>query len=253
MRFLQLLLGLSLLMLGANQVAAADEEEPLWLEVIDPYIEMHSGPGRGYPVFYVIEQGERVDIITRRPDWYEVRTQSGKTGWTTAAQISRTIQTTGEPADLPTVSYGDYLKNSWRVGFSTGQFSSGELQSSELFSFNAGYRPLSWLSAEVEAGKIFGSDIKGDFYGANLLVEPFSAWKVSPVILAGFGTMKVDSQPKLIPLEIEESDYNHFGLGFNYYLGRNFLFKGEYRSYTVSTDNDDVSVEAWTIGFNSFF
>ena len=253
MRFLQLFLGASLFALCANTAIAIEEEEPLWLEVIDPYIEMHSGPGRGYPVFYVIEQGERVDIITRRPGWYEVRTQSGKTGWTTAAQIARTVQTTGEPADLPTVSYGDYLKNSWRVGLSTGQFSSGELQGSELFNFNAGYRPLSWLSVEVEAGKIFGTDIKGNYYGGNLSVEPFSHWIVSPALMAGFGTMEIDSQPKLVPLEIEESDYNHYGLGLNYYLGRNFLFKTEYRSYTVSTDNDNVSVEAWTIGFNSFF
>jgi hypothetical protein len=252
MRFLQLLLSLSLVTLFTSQVAADSGQEPLWVEVIDPYIEMHSGPGRGYPVFYVIEQGEQVDIITRRPGWYEVRTKGGKTGWTTAAQIARTIQTTGEPADLPTVTHGDYLKNSWRAGFNTGQFSGGELQGSELFSFAVGYRPLSWLTLEAERGKIFGTDIKGDFYGANLLVEPFSEWKLSPYVEAGFGTMKVNSEPKLIPLEIEEADFNHYGLGFNYYLGRNFLFKGEYRSYSVSTDNK-VSLEAWTIGFNSFF
>lgn len=253
MRFAQALFFFLSLPLIILPVHAA--EEPLWLEVIDPYVEMHSGPGRGYPIFYVIEQGERVDVITRRPDWYEVRTQNGKIGWVTATQISRTMQSTGEPADLPTVSYGDYLKNSWRVGFNTGQFSSGEMQGSETFSFTAGYRPLGWLGAEIEGGKIFGTDIKGDFYGFNLLLEPFTQWRISPVLLAGTGAMKVDSQPKLVPLEIGDSDYYHYGLGFNYYLGRNFLFKGEYRSYTVSTDNDNdnVSLEAWTLGFNTFF
>lgn len=253
MRFLQLLLSLSLFAICTQKAAAASEHEPQWLEVIDPYIEVHSGPGRGYPVFYVIEQGERVDIITRRPDWYEVRTESGKTGWTTAAQISRTIQTTGEPADLPTVTHGDYLKRSWRAGFNSGQFSSGELESSELFSITAGYHPLSWLSAEVEGGKIFGTDIKGDFYSVNLVVEPFSEWTLSPVIMLGRGSMKIDSEPKLVPLEIKDSSFNQYGLGFNYYLGRNFLFKGDYRAYSVSTDNNNVSLKAWTIGFNSFF
>ena len=257
MRSLMLLVGLFLGMAGAAQVladsATDSNQELLWLEVIDPYVEMHSGPGRGYPIFYVIEQGERVSVMTRRPGWYEVRTQDGKTGWTTAAQISRTIQTTGEPADLPTVSYGDYLKNSWRAGFNTGQFSSGELQGRELFSATFGYRPFGWLGVEVEAGKIFGTDIKGDFYGANLVLEPFSDWRISPTVLIGRGVMKIDSQPKLVPLEIDDTDYNHYGLGFNYYLGRNFLFKGEYRSYSVSTDDKNVSLEAWTIGFYSFF
>lgn len=253
MRFIPIFLILSLGIISSAQAFAKNSPEPLWLEVIDPYIEMHSGPGRGYPIFYVIEQGEKIDVITRRPGWYEVRTQNGKTGWSSAAQISRTIQMTGEPVDLPSVSHGDYLKNRWRVGFNTGQFSSGELQNSDLFSFTAGYRPLSWVGAEIEGGKIFGADIKGDFYGLNVLIEPFSHWTISPIVSLGRGVMKVDSQPKLTPLEIEDSDFNHYGFGFNYYLGRNFLFKGEYRSYSVSTDNNNVSLEAWTIGFNTFF
>lgn len=253
MRFKKIHVCLLFGFLGSPQLMADEESAAVELEVIDPYVEVHSGPGRGYPVFYVIEQGESVEIITRRPGWYEIKTKDGKTGWSNTAQISRTIQTTGEPADLPTVSYGDYLKNRWRVGFNAGQFMSGELKGSELFSFTAGYRPLSWLGAEVEGGKLFGSDVKGDFYGLNLSVEPFSQWKVSPFLLLGGGVMAVDSQPKLIPLEIEDSDFSQYGLGINYYLGRNFLFKSEYRSYTVSTDNDDVSLESWTIGFNTFF
>ena len=35
---------------------------PVYLEVAEPYIEMHTGPGRGYPVFNVVEQGETIEI-----------------------------------------------------------------------------------------------------------------------------------------------------------------------------------------------
>jgi uncharacterized protein YgiM (DUF1202 family) len=253
MRFLKIIILFVLALFWTNQIFAGDTTEPLRLEVIDPYVEMHSGPGRGYPIFYVIEQGEKVEVVTRRPGWYEVRTKNGKVGWTTASQISRTIQLTGEPADLPTVSYGDYLKNRWRVGFNTGQFSSGELQSSETFSFTVGYRPLSWLGLEAEGGKIFGDDIKGSLYGVNFVIEPFSHWQISPVLLLGSGVIKIESQPKLTPLLIDASSYNHYGFGLNYYLGRNFLFKTEYRSYAVSADNNNVRLNAWTLGFNSFF
>ncbi len=253
MQLLKIFLIVFLATLGSSQTLASNTQEPLRLEVIDPYVEMHSGPGRGYPVFYVIEQGEKIEVITRRPGWYEVRTKNGKTGWTTTSQISRTIQITGEPADLPTVSYGDYIKNHWQVGFSSGQFSSGELKGSETFSFTAGYRPLGWLGLEGEGGKVFGTDIKGNFYALNIVVEPFSTWKISPVLLVGSGIMKIDSQPKLTPLLINDSNFNHYGVGLHYYLGRNFLFKGEYRSYSVSTDNNNVRLNAWTLGFNSFF
>ena len=32
--------------------------------VNDPYIELHTGPGRGYPIFHVTERGERIIILT---------------------------------------------------------------------------------------------------------------------------------------------------------------------------------------------
>jgi uncharacterized protein YraI len=244
---------MALVIVVATPRVSADDKPALWLEVIDPYVEMHSGPGRGYPVFYVIEQGEQVDVITRRPGWYEVRTKDGKQGWTNTAQISRTVQTTGEPADLPTVSYGDYLKNSLRVGFNAGKMSGDQLESSEFFTFTAGYRPFSWGGFEIEAGRIFGLDVKGKLYGINLLIEPLTQWRVSPVLILGTGTMELKSQPKVQLLGIDDPKYNQYGLGLNYYLGRNFVAKAEYRSLSVSFNKEDVSLKAWTIGFNTFF
>lgn len=239
--------------LGGFWSGQAPAQDFLRLKVIDPFIDMHSGPGRGYPVFYVIEHGETIDVLNRRPGWYEVRTANGRTGWTNATQISRTLQATGEPADLPSVGYGDYLKSRWQVGFNAGQFTSGELTNAELFSFNAGYRALSWAGVEMELGKLFGSEIKGEFYNLNILLEPLSHWRISPLLLAGRGVMSVDSQPKLVPLEIGDSYFNNFGAGLNYYIGRNFTVRADYRWFLVSTHNGNESVAAWKIGFNTFF
>ena len=38
-------------------------ENYLELVVTRPYLEMHTGPGRGYPVFYVIGRGESVKVL----------------------------------------------------------------------------------------------------------------------------------------------------------------------------------------------
>ncbi len=223
------------------------------LEVIDAYADVHSGPGRGYPVFYTIEQGEKVEILTRRPGWYEVRAENGRVGWTTAAQISRTIQATGEPADLPSVGYGDYIKGSWVTGFSTGQFSDGALEGYETFSVTGGYRFLSWLGADVELGRLFGSDASGDYYAANVYLEPFSDWKFSPYVALGVGELSLGSQPQLISFSEKSSNFNSYGLGTSFYLGRNFVIKAEYRWYSVSTDDETESLQAWKIGLNTFF
>ncbi len=223
------------------------------LEVIDAYADVHSGPGRGYPVFYTIEQGEKIEVLTRRPDWYEIRAENGKVGWTTAAQISRTIQSTGEPADLPSVGYGDYIKNSWVTGLSTGQFQGGDFDGYEVFSVTGGYRFLSWLGADAELGRVFGTDASGDYYAANISIEPAAHWKLSPFLSVGTGRISVGSQPTQVEFTVNDADFDSYGLGASFYLGRNFVIKGEYRWYSVSTSSDSEDLEAWRIGFNTFF
>lgn len=228
-------------------------EGSLSLEIIDSFVELRTGPGRAYPIFYVIEKGERAEVFVRRAGWYEVRTENGKTGWATSAQLSRTLQASGEPADLPTVSYGDYLKNQWRVGFTTGEFFDGELKGSNIFTATLSYRFLSWLSLEAEVGKLFNSESEGEVYGANVLVEPFSHLQVSPELIIGAGSLSLKSQPELAALDEGNSDHINYGLGLNYYLGRNFVVRGEYRQYSVSSDDDRVELDSWKIGFNTFF
>ena len=224
------------------------------LTVIDAFAEVRSGPGRGYPVFYAIEQGEMIQLLIRRADWYEIKSASGQIGWVTAKQISRTIQATGEPADLPSVSYGDYIKNSWWSGFSSGQFSSGEIVDSfELFFINGGYRFLTWLGAGIEFGRTYGSDSSGELYGANLYIEPFTDFKLSPFILIGTGRFSLNPQPDQISSTTETNDYNLWGLGTSYYLGRNFVVKSEFRRYSSKLNNTKEQLSAWQVGFVTFF
>jgi uncharacterized protein YraI len=54
------------------------------LQIADPYIELRTGPGRGYPVFFVAARDEWIEIELRHTDWFSVRTEGGKLGWVTA-------------------------------------------------------------------------------------------------------------------------------------------------------------------------
>ncbi len=73
-------------------VAAAAGEK---VEVTDPFIELHTGPGRGYPVFYVAGRHEWVEIELRHTDWFLVRTEGGKEGWVNRQQIEATLTQIG--------------------------------------------------------------------------------------------------------------------------------------------------------------
>lgn len=242
-----------ILALSFFQMTVSAQDSKLELEVIDPFIELHTGPGKGYPIFYTIEQGENITVLTRRTGWYELKAQNGRTGWAKATQVARTLLPTGEPVDLPTVSYGDYLKNSWRVGFNVGQFSSGELEGADIFGYSIGYRPLSLLGVEIEQGNFYETEVKGNYQSLNVIIEPFSEWQLSPVLLIGGGSMEIESQPELTPLSFEKESFSRVGLGVNYYIGRNFVLQAGFQNFKVSTDNDDERLKRWNLGFNAFF
>ena len=225
-----------------------DETEILVLEVDDPYIDMHTGPGRGYPVFNVVEQGDTIEILKRKTNWYKIRSSNNKTGWTKADQLAHTLKPTGVPVDLPEVGHGDYLTSHWMVGFTAGQ-----IEGASTFSLTAGFRPLSWAGLEIEGGKIFDESVTSDYYGMNLLLEPMPDYIITPYVTLGAGKFSFNKRQKVVVDDAGSPTYGSIGAGIGYYVVSNFVIRGEYRGYSVSSDGDRVWLNAWTIGLSAFF
>ena len=59
---------LALLLLALPMVAQAAQRELLQLFVAEPYLELHTGPGRGYPVTQVVARGDSIDVLFRRTE-----------------------------------------------------------------------------------------------------------------------------------------------------------------------------------------
>ncbi len=249
------LLSLSLFIgsgMNAGHLQAASESNSPVLSVLDAFAEVRSGPGRGYPVFHSVEQGETIELITRRPGWYEIKTANGKVGWTTEREISRTIQATGEPADLPLVSYGDFLENTWWSGFSSGRLFTGELENFDALSLTVGYRFKDWISAAGEYGRAYGSDSSGSYFGALVLIEPMSNYKFSPKFSLGAGELSFDSQPKQVNVSVDGASYYSLGAGISYYIGRRFVLDVGIRQFEISNNGNDDSSTQWQLGFITF-
>ena len=60
-----------------------------------PYLELHTGPGRGYPVFNVVDRDASVDVLKRYTDWFKVRSPSGVEGWASAQDMEQTVLADG--------------------------------------------------------------------------------------------------------------------------------------------------------------
>ena len=87
----------SALLLGSARVAAERRRRCTAVVVEDPYIELHTGPGRGYPGSFTSSSAARaIDVLHRRTDWFKVRTDRGREGWVNRTQLERTLTPDGE-------------------------------------------------------------------------------------------------------------------------------------------------------------
>ena len=238
-----------------NQATPDNNRQLLKVEIIDPFADLHTGPGRGYPIFFTAEQGELITLIKRRTHWFLVETANGTQGWVASHQLARTLKPSGQPLNLSSTGHGEFLSSSWRVGFSANQF-----EGANGFSVFGGYRALTWLGGEVEYGEIFGQSTNLNYYGLNILVEPLvffddlDTWNITPFLAVGAGKITLDYPIKRVENDIKDADYTQFGLGLNYYIGFNFVMRGEYRWYNTKTNqNDNVNFNEWKLGFSTFF
>jgi hypothetical protein len=230
--------------------AAAYGKNPFYKVVVqDAYIEMHTGPGGGYPVFHVADRGEVLEVHKRHTDWFKVKTQKGITGWVGVEQMARTLEPDGSPTRIKQPGREDYLTRRWETGVQLGDFAGANVISTYV-----AYQFTANISTEL-----WGSHLSGDFsdgwmISANIVHQPFPEWRVSPFFTLGTGVLHIQPKATLVQVEDRTDQQAHVGFGLRTHLGRRFMLRAEYKSYVVFTSRDEnEEVDEWKAGFAVFF
>jgi hypothetical protein len=217
--------------------------------VADPYLEMHTGPGRGYPIFHVVDRGESVEIVMQRTDWYLVRDADGDEGWVDQEQMELTLTGDGSEFDVERANLADFTNAKWELGVLAGDFGGAN-----IVSLYGGYSLNPNVSIEVWGSQILGNFSNGWTGSVNVVHEAWPDWRVSPFFTLGAGVIHTEPKSTIIQGEDRTDQIGHAGAGFRVYVSRRFLFRAEYKSYVVFTSrNDNEEVEEWKVGFAFFF
>src|ERR1700692_417713 len=99
----------------------------LQLFVSQPYLELHTGPGRGYPVTQVVARGESVDVLFRRTDWFKVRTERGVGGWASAREVQLTTMADGVQFHVNEGDRAGFASHRWESGVFAGAYAGATL------------------------------------------------------------------------------------------------------------------------------
>jgi len=232
----------------AHQSAYADDEL-IQVTITDAYLDMHTGPGRGYPVFHVAEKDDIITLLKVRTDWVKVVTRKGHEGWIKRDDMVYTLGLAGETVDFSRPGRTDYNRRRWEMGFSAGDF-----EGADSLGVHVGYRLSNNLMAEARLGQATGSFSNSRFGSLGIMNQPFPHWRVSPFFTLGAGKITVSPNASLISTTDRDDNFLLAGTGAYIYASRRFMFRLEYNSYTILTSRDEnEEIDEWKLGFSVFF
>ncbi len=247
---LRVLLITALLLYFTTSIALAKNNiENLRLQVVEPFLELSTGPGRGYPLFFAVERGEWVEIIKSSSDWYEVRTRRGKTGWVMRAELEKTRTMTGSRITFPKAGEDDFNRRQWEFGIVTGM-----LDEDPLVGFRIGYFLSDGISTEFAFTHVPGEFSRSFISSVNILMQPYPDWRYSPYFSLGAGALQNEPKATLVGSEDSDSTVWNVAAGVRGYIGRSFMFRLEYRQHVaIGDDVDNDELQELNAGLSFFY
>lgn len=238
-----------LLIAGWIAVAPAQAaDETLRVQVVEPYLDLHTGPGSGYPATQVVERGEWVDVLKRRTDWFKVRTADGREGWVSRAAIEATVIGSAVPTRFSDVSVEQYLARRFEVSFA-----GGVIEGDPYMAARFGYRITDNLGVEASIGQIAGDLSSTNLYAVAIVSQPFPEWRVSPFLSLGIGRFNNIPKATLVGATETDSTMADAAVGVNVYVTRSFLVRADYRRHVVFVDvNRTNEYNEFSLGFGVF-
>ena len=237
-----------LLLLQTLLVGVAEAKRPLLqLVVTQPYLELHSGPGRGYPVTYVVGRDEVVTVLYSRTEWYKVRAPQGQEGWARRNDLAITQTASGDPAPIP--PYPDFITRHWELGAGYGVFNHQNLVTGYV-----DFAITESLDAEFVLQQALGTIDNRYIASLGLRHTFIPEWRwVSPTAGIGFAYQYVDDKVPPKPLQ-DSNQLAYISLGLRGFITRRFMWRADWRKYVVFTNqNQNEEPEEWKFGLAVFF
>ncbi|MFT6735060.1 MAG: hypothetical protein ACJAS9_003263 [Polaribacter sp.] len=215
----------------------------------EAFIELHSGAGRGFPVFHVEEKGQEIHITKKKTQWYKVLTKKGHKGWVHEDRMAKTLLSKEQRFDIANSKQRDFQKKRWEMGVLTGDFGGAT-----TLSLYGGWNWTENIGTEISVSQALGSVSDIRYASINLTHQVFPEWRISPYFKMGAGIIQTVPFSTIIQSEDRTDEMILVGFGLKMYASRQFFMRVEYLNHTILTSrNDNDEIEEWKIGISVFF
>jgi hypothetical protein len=223
--------------------------EYLQVFVVAPYLELHTGPGRGYPVFNVVARDASVDVLAHYTEWFKVRSDRDVVGWVSEIDMLRTVLADGSAFTFERGDRAGFTSHRFETGMFAGEYAGATLISAySSLAFN------SQLALEVSVGQFLGKSSNGVSADVGLTHLFVPEWRFSPFVMLGTGIVHTEPKATLVQSLNRTEQTAYVGGGIRYYLTRRFFVRAEYKNHIVFTKlNSNEVVDEWKLGFAFFY
>lgn len=229
----------------------ADDIPPL--TVAAPFLELRSGPGRGYPVIHTLRRGSTVNIIQRKTAWILLQADESREGWIHEQQINA-LNSNGKAVTLATPDHEQFTGRRWEFGLTQGQADSRQNDGSPLLSIYGSYHLTANLSAELQLLQILGDFSESLSGQINISHQLAPDWFLSPFLSVGYGRIQTEPKTTLGDNRKETNDAVNWSLGVRYHLKKRFFLRADYSQYLLLTQREQLDkVKTWKLGAGVFF
>ena len=211
------------------------------------YIDLRTGPGRGYPVVQVALKNDSLQLLMQRTGWVKVQFRQQQL-WLAAAELNHLFHV-GAEQSIAALWQSERGLRHWQLGLAAGDFAG-----TSYYQLSAGYRFSDVVALELTAGQSSGQQASSQQYLLQLSVSPWPHWRVSPYIALGGGVLLTRPRTVLVQTPERSSPLATMELGINYPLNDRVDANLRYRRALVSTDRDiNEETNTWLIGLRLAF
>ncbi|SNY53276.1 hypothetical protein SAMN06297280_2351 [Arsukibacterium tuosuense] len=227
----------------AQQVADAGKRVIVQKE----YIDLRTGPGRGYPVVQVALNNDSLQLLKQRTGWVKVQYRQQQL-WLAASELDY-LYPDGAEQSITALWQTEQRPRHWQLGLAAGDFAG-----TSYYQLSGSYLFSDVVALELSAGQGSGQQASSQQYLLQLSVSPWPHWQLSPYIALGGGVLLTRPRTVLVQTAERNSPLATMELGLNYPLTERVQANLRYRRALVSTDRDiNEETNTWLIGLRLAF
>ena len=187
------------------------------------FMEVYTAAGRGYPVFFVVENGESFKLLKRKTDWIKIKSKQGQVGWISYKDYASSVYLAKPNIRKLAVS------SKWELGLSAGKFGSDN-----SFSASAGYYIKPVVALQAEYKKVIGEFSHSNLLSGKFMFQVFREKIISPFISLGLGVMENIPRQSLVNANKEHKNLFIGGGGINYIPYKRFNMRFSVNNYYIN-------------------